>query len=50
MLDTLRLSAEEGARLIHDKEVSGAELYACYRGAIDERDPELHCFLHICDD
>jgi aspartyl-tRNA(Asn)/glutamyl-tRNA(Gln) amidotransferase subunit A len=50
MLDTLRLSAEEGARLVRDKEVSGSELYAAYRAAIDERDPELHCFLHVCDD
>jgi aspartyl-tRNA(Asn)/glutamyl-tRNA(Gln) amidotransferase subunit A len=50
MLDTLRLSAEEGARLVRDKEISGSELYAAYRAAIDERDPELHCFLHVCDD
>src|SRR5579864_2425047 len=50
MLDTLRLSAEEGARLVRDKEVSGAELYAAYRAAIDERDPELHAFLHVCED
>ena len=32
------------------KEVSGAELYAAYRAAIDERDPELHCYLHVCED
>ena len=50
MLDTLRLSAEEAARLVRDKEVSGTELYAAYRTAIDERDPELHCFLHVCED
>ena len=50
MLDTLRLSAEEAARLVREKEVSGAELYAAYRAAIDERDPELHCFLHVCED
>jgi aspartyl-tRNA(Asn)/glutamyl-tRNA(Gln) amidotransferase subunit A len=50
MLDTLRLSAEEGARLVREKEVSGAELYAAYRAAIDERDPELHAFLHVCED
>ena len=30
--------------------MSGAELYAAYRAAIDERDPELHCFLHVCED
>jgi len=50
MLDTLRLSAEEAARLVRKKEVSGAELFAAYRAAIDERDPELHCYLHICED
>jgi aspartyl-tRNA(Asn)/glutamyl-tRNA(Gln) amidotransferase subunit A len=50
MLDTLRLSAEEAARLLDAKEITGAELYAAYRAAIDERDPELHCFLHVCDD
>jgi Asp-tRNA(Asn)/Glu-tRNA(Gln) amidotransferase A subunit family amidase len=49
-LDTLRLTAEEAARLLREKEVSGAELYAAYRAAIDERDPELHCYLHVCDD
>jgi aspartyl-tRNA(Asn)/glutamyl-tRNA(Gln) amidotransferase subunit A len=50
ILDTLRLSAEEAARLIREKEVSGAEVYAAYRAAIDERDPELHCYLHVCED
>ena len=50
MLDTLRLTAEEAARLLREKEVSGAELYAAYRAAIDERDPELHCYLHVCED
>src|SRR5437016_2886280 len=50
MLDTLRLTAEEAARLLRGREVSGAELYAAYRTAIDERDPELHCYLHVCDD
>jgi aspartyl-tRNA(Asn)/glutamyl-tRNA(Gln) amidotransferase subunit A len=50
MLDTLRLSAEEATRLVREKEVSSAELYAAYRAAIDERDPELHCYLHVCED
>ena len=50
MIDTLRLTAEEAARLLREKEVSGAELYAAYRAAIDERDPELHCYLHVCED
>jgi aspartyl-tRNA(Asn)/glutamyl-tRNA(Gln) amidotransferase subunit A len=50
VIDTLRLSAEEATRLLRDKEVSSAELYSAYRAAIDERDPELHCFLHVCED
>src|SRR4051812_30655964 len=49
-LDTLRLTAEEAWRLIEAKEVSGAELFAAYRGAIDERDDELHAYLHVCED
>src|SRR5205823_14830748 len=40
----------EASNLVRDKQVSGAELYAAYREAIDARDPELHCFLHVCDD
>jgi aspartyl-tRNA(Asn)/glutamyl-tRNA(Gln) amidotransferase subunit A len=50
MLDTLRLTAEEATRLVRDREVSSAELFAAYRAAIDDRDPELHAFLHVCDD
>jgi len=50
VIDTLRLTAEEAARLLRAKEITGAELYAAYRAAIDERDPELHCYLHVCDD
>jgi len=50
VIDTLRLSAEDAGRLLRDREVSGAELFAAYRAAIDERDPELHCYLHLCDD
>src|SRR3954462_15253955 len=49
-LDTLRLTAEEAWKLIEAKEVSGAELFAAYRGAIDERDDELHAYLHVCED
>ncbi|MEN3342066.1 MAG: aspartyl-tRNA(Asn)/glutamyl-tRNA(Gln) amidotransferase subunit [Actinomycetota bacterium] len=49
MLDTLRLTAEEAARLLREREVTGAELHAAYRDAIDARDPELHCYLHVCD-
>jgi aspartyl-tRNA(Asn)/glutamyl-tRNA(Gln) amidotransferase subunit A len=50
VIDTLRLSAEEATRLLREKEVTGAELYAAYRSAIDERDPELHAYLHVCED
>jgi aspartyl-tRNA(Asn)/glutamyl-tRNA(Gln) amidotransferase subunit A len=50
MIDTLRLTAEGAKELIERKEVSGAELFAAYRAAIDERDSELHCFLRTCDD
>lgn len=50
MIDTLRLTAEEARRLLAAKEVSGAELFAAYRAAIDEHDPELHAFLYVCDD
>ena len=44
-IDTLRLTAEEANDLLERGEVSGAELHAAYLAAIDERDPELHCFL-----
>ena len=50
MIDTLRLTAEEAERLVRGKEISGDELFAAYLEAIGERDPELHCFLHVCDD
>jgi aspartyl-tRNA(Asn)/glutamyl-tRNA(Gln) amidotransferase subunit A len=49
-IDTLRLSAEEAKRLLEAREISGAELFAAYRTAIDERDPELHAYLTVCDD
>jgi aspartyl-tRNA(Asn)/glutamyl-tRNA(Gln) amidotransferase subunit A len=50
VIDTLRLSAEEANRLLREKEVSSAELYAAYRAAIDKHDPELHAYLHVCED
>src|SRR6201993_1401124 len=50
VIDTLRLTAEEAKRLLEAREISGAELFAAYRAAIDERDPDLHCYLHLCDD
>src|SRR5262249_53650860 len=49
-VDTLRLTAEEAWQLVDTGEISGSELFAAYRGAIEERDPELHCFLRTCDD
>jgi aspartyl-tRNA(Asn)/glutamyl-tRNA(Gln) amidotransferase subunit A len=49
-IDTLRLTAEEARRLLDAREVSSAELFAAYRAAIDERDPELHAFLYVCDE
>ncbi len=48
-IDTLRLTAEEANDLLGRRELSSAELLAAYRAAIDERDPELHCFLRLCD-
>jgi aspartyl-tRNA(Asn)/glutamyl-tRNA(Gln) amidotransferase subunit A len=50
VIDTLRLTAEEATGLLERKEVSGAELRAAYREAIDARDAELHCFLTLVDD
>jgi aspartyl-tRNA(Asn)/glutamyl-tRNA(Gln) amidotransferase subunit A len=49
-IDTLRLTAEEAVTLVESRQISGAELFAAYRVAIDERDPELHAFLHVADD
>jgi aspartyl-tRNA(Asn)/glutamyl-tRNA(Gln) amidotransferase subunit A len=50
MIDTLRLTAEGAKDLLETKEISGAELFAAYLDAIGERDPELHAYLHVCDD
>ncbi|MFL5962609.1 MAG: Asp-tRNA(Asn)/Glu-tRNA(Gln) amidotransferase subunit GatA [Gaiellaceae bacterium] len=50
MIDTLRLTAEDAKKLLDAKEISGAELFAAYLSAIGERDPELHAYLHVCDD
>ena len=48
IIDTLRLSAEEATGLVERKEVSGAELFAAYAGAIAEREPEINAYLHVC--
>jgi aspartyl-tRNA(Asn)/glutamyl-tRNA(Gln) amidotransferase subunit A len=50
VIDTLRLTAEGAKDLLDRKEVSGDELFAAYLDAIGERDPELHCYLHVCKD
>jgi aspartyl-tRNA(Asn)/glutamyl-tRNA(Gln) amidotransferase subunit A len=49
-LDTLRLSAEDALGLVERGEVSAAELFASYRAAIDQRNPELHAFLTLVDE
>ena len=49
MIDTLRLTAEEANDLLARGEVSSDELYAAYLEAIGVRDPELHCYLHVCE-
>jgi aspartyl-tRNA(Asn)/glutamyl-tRNA(Gln) amidotransferase subunit A len=49
-IDTLRLTAEEAMGLLERRELSSAELWDAYRDAIDERDPDLHCFLTLVDD
>ncbi len=47
MIDTLRLTAEEAARMLESGDVSGDELAGAYVEAIGERDPELHAYLHV---
>jgi len=49
-IDTLTLTAEEAKRLLEARELSSAELYQAYLAAIGERDPELHAYLHVCDE
>jgi aspartyl-tRNA(Asn)/glutamyl-tRNA(Gln) amidotransferase subunit A len=46
-VDTLRLTAEDVAGLLERGEVSRDELGQAYLGAIDERDTELHAYLHV---
>jgi aspartyl-tRNA(Asn)/glutamyl-tRNA(Gln) amidotransferase subunit A len=50
VIDTLRLTAEEGLGLLGSNEVSAAELHAAYLEAIAERDSELHCYLRTLDE
>jgi aspartyl-tRNA(Asn)/glutamyl-tRNA(Gln) amidotransferase subunit A len=49
MIDTLRLTAEEAKGLLERGEISGPELRAAYREAIDTRNEELNCFLTLVD-
>jgi aspartyl-tRNA(Asn)/glutamyl-tRNA(Gln) amidotransferase subunit A len=49
-IDTLRLTAEAALDLVDRGDVSGHELFAAYRAAIDSRDPELHAFLTLVDE
>jgi aspartyl-tRNA(Asn)/glutamyl-tRNA(Gln) amidotransferase subunit A len=50
VIDTLRLTAEEANLLLTRGEASSDEIYAAYLAAIRDRDPELHCYLHVCED
>ena len=50
MIDTLRLTAKQANDLLTSGEASSDQIFAAYRAAIDERDPELNCFLEVCDD
>ena len=47
MIDTLGLTAEEASDLLERREVSGRELAEAYLRAIEERDGELHAYLHV---
>jgi aspartyl-tRNA(Asn)/glutamyl-tRNA(Gln) amidotransferase subunit A len=47
VIDTLRLTAEEAAGFLERKEASGQELTRAYLDAIEERDSELHAYLHV---
>jgi aspartyl-tRNA(Asn)/glutamyl-tRNA(Gln) amidotransferase subunit A len=50
VIDTLRLTAKEANDLLTAGEASSEEIFAAYRSAIAERDSELNCFLHVCDE
>jgi aspartyl-tRNA(Asn)/glutamyl-tRNA(Gln) amidotransferase subunit A len=47
VIDTLRLTAEDAIGLLARGDASGEELAGAYLEAIEERDPELHAFLHV---
>ena len=50
MIDTLRLTAEAAKGLLDRGEVSGVELFAAYRAAIEARNEELNAYLTVTDD
>jgi aspartyl-tRNA(Asn)/glutamyl-tRNA(Gln) amidotransferase subunit A len=47
VLDTLALTAEDAAGLLERGELSTADLMDAYLAAIEERDDELHSYLHV---
>jgi aspartyl-tRNA(Asn)/glutamyl-tRNA(Gln) amidotransferase subunit A len=47
VLDTLALTAEDAAGLLERGELSSADLMDAYLAAIEERDEELHSYLHV---
>ena len=50
MIDTLRLTARQTNDLLKSGEASSDEIFSAYRAAIDQRDGELNCFLHVSED
>jgi aspartyl-tRNA(Asn)/glutamyl-tRNA(Gln) amidotransferase subunit A len=50
VIDTLRLTAEGAKELVDRGEVSGPELFAAYRAAIDDHNEELNAYLTLTDD
>jgi aspartyl-tRNA(Asn)/glutamyl-tRNA(Gln) amidotransferase subunit A len=50
VVDTLRLTAEEGKGLLERRELSAAELHGAYLAAAEARDDELHCYLRTVDE
>jgi aspartyl-tRNA(Asn)/glutamyl-tRNA(Gln) amidotransferase subunit A len=50
VIDTLRLTAKAANDLLSAGDVSSDELLAAYRSVVEKGNPELNCFLHVCDD
>ena len=48
MIDTLRLTAEAAKRLLDAREISGAELFAAYRAAIDREEAAARDLQRLC--